>query len=320
MRIKKNYSFSCLVILFLFFTDLALAQSLSLNWLFKPGMRFTTSFVPKMKVQDTVNFGMMHFNTSFIIPVNGKAEASLREMNLRASQTFITANIGTRFLQTEVIGFQKLVHNFSLGVTHIQADMKNGIWFYTANIGFVESPETFEKIKPFMIGAAARIVVKGLSTYNIYGLGITYNYDRIIPIPLFGINRQVADNWKFGMILPAYAELTYIVSEDVQVALRSDFSIFRTGVLPPISRAQSKEKTSLQYRDVRLGFSMRYEPNSSLRLFAQAGVAGFRSLRLYDGEAISRAFVPPFAPFLNLSLHINFGNAPIGSQLFGNDF
>jgi hypothetical protein len=263
---------------------------------------------------------MMHFHTSLIIPVKGKAEASLSEFNLKASQTFITANIGTRFLQTELIGFQKLVHNISFGVTHVQADMKNGVWFYTANIGLVESPETFDKIKPFLVGAAAKIVLKGINTQNIYGLGITYNYDRFIPIPLFGINRQVADNWKFGMILPAYAELTYLVNEDVQVAFRSDFSVFRTGILPANNRIQSKEKTSLQYRDVRLGCSIRYEPSSRLRLFAQAGVAGFRSLRVYDGEIITRALIPPFSPFLNLSLHINFGNAPIGSQLFGNDF
>jgi hypothetical protein len=287
-------------------------------------MRFNTSFLPKQNVQDTINFGMMHFNTSLIIPVKGKAEANLSEFNIKGSQTFITANLGTRFLQTELIAYQKLAHNFSVGITHIQADMKNGVWFYTANIGMVESPETFDKIEPFFIGAAAKIVLKGLNTHNIYGLGITYSYDHFIPIPLFGINRQLSDNWKFSMILPAYAELTYSKNSALQLSFRTDFSTFRTGIIPSNERIltpnQLKEKASLQYRDVRLGFSMRYNVGSRVRLFGQVGVAAFRSLKVFQGATPIYSFVPPIAPFLNIGVHINFGNAPLGSQLFGNEF
>lgn len=302
----------------------AFAQGMSLNWLFKPGMRFNTSFMPKQTVQDTINFGMLHFNTSLIIPVKGKAEASLSEFNIKGSQTFVTANLGTRFLQTQLTSYQKLAHNFSVGVTHIQADMKNGVWFYTVNIGLVESPETFDKISPFFIGAAAKIVLKGLNTHNIYGIGITYNYDRFIPLPLFGINRKLSDNWKFSMILPAYAELIYSKSADLQLSLRTDFSTFRTGIIPLNERnltpAQLREKASLQYRDVRLGFSARYNVGSKARLLAQIGVAGFRSLKVFQGETAVRSYIPSLAPFLNIGIHLNFGDAPLGSQLFGNDF
>jgi len=322
---KKYFLYLFLTLLLSDATNTAIfAQSLSLNWLFKPGMRFNTSFLPKQNVQDTINFGMLHFNTSLIIPVKGKAEANLSEFNIKGSQTFITANIGTRFLQTELTSYQKLAHNFSIGVTHIQADMKNGVWFYTVNIGLVESPETFDKISPFFIGAAAKVVLKGLNTHNIYGIGITYNYDRFIPIPLFGINRKLSDNWKFSMILPAYAELTYSKNSDLQLSFRTDFSTFRTGIIPSNERsltlAQLKEKTSLQYRDVRLGFSVRYNAGSKLRLFAQAGAAGFRSLKVFQGDTAVRSYIPSFAPFLNIGVHINFGHAPLGSQLFGNEF
>lgn len=312
------------ILLAFFLANTSFAQSLGLNWLFKPGMRFTTSFIPKQKVQDTVGFGLMHFNTSLIIPVKGKAELNIGDLNLRGSQTFVTVNVGTRFLQTELVGFQKLTHNFSFGVTHLEANMKNGVWFYTVNMGIVESPETFDKIKPFFIGAAAKIVMRDFYNHNIYGVGITYNYDRFIPFPLFGINRQLTDTWKLSMILPAYAELIYSSSNDIQFALRTDFSTFRTGIIPTNERgltpAQLREKASLQYRDVRLATSIRYNPSSRIRLFAQVGVAAFRSLRTYQGETIIRSLVPPIAPFINVAIHINFGNAPLGSQIFGNEF
>lgn len=155
-------------------------------------------------------------------------------------------------------------------------------------------------------------------------MGITYNYDRFIPFPLFGINRQLTDTWKLSMILPAYAELIYSSSNDIQFALRTDFSTFRTGIIPTNERgltpAQLREKASLQYRDVRLATSIRYNPSSRIRLFAQVGVAAFRSLRTYQGETIIRSLVPPIAPFINVAIHINFGNAPLGSQIFGNEF
>ncbi len=322
---KIHVLYYCLVLLFLLCAvNLTSAQSLSLNWLFKPGMRFNTSFLPKQNLRDTINFGMLHFNTSLIIPVKGKAEANLSEFNIKGSQTFVTANLGTRFLQTELIAYEKLAHNFSLGVTHIQADMKNGVWFYTANIGIVESPETFDKIEPFFIGAAAKIVLKGLQTHNIYGLAITYSYNRFIPIPLFGINRKLSDNWKFSMILPAYAELIYSKNSALQLSLRTDFSTFRTGIIPSNERVltpnQLKEKASLQYRDVRLGFSMRYNMGNKIRVFGQLGAAFFRSLKTFQGAEEVRSFSSPIAPFLNIGVHINLGNAPLGSQLFGNEF
>jgi hypothetical protein len=314
----------CFLLVLLLPTQSLLAQSLGLNWLFKPGMRFTTSFIPKQNVQDTINFGMMHFNTSLIIPVKGKAELNLGELNLRGSQTFLTVNAGTRFLQTELLGFQKLTHNFSFGITHLEANMKNGVWFYTVNMGVVESPETFDKISPFFIGAAAKIVMRDFYNHNIYGVGITYNYDRLIPFPLFGINRQLSDNWKLSMMLPAYAELIYSKKEDFQFAIRTDFSTFRTGIIPAnerrLSPAQLREKASLQYRDVRLAASVRYAPSNRIRFLGQVGVAAFRSLRTFQGAEIIQSLVPPIAPFINLAVHINFGNAPLGSQIFGNEF
>ena len=320
---KKQFTYYFLLF-HLLCTDAIFAQSLGLNWLFKPGMRFTTSFITKQNVQDTINFGAIHFNTSLIIPVKGKAELNLGELNLRGSQTFFTVNAGTRFLQTELLGFQKLTHNFSFGVTHLEASMKNGVWFYTVNMGVVESPETFNNISPFFIGAAAKIVMRDFYNHNIYGVGITYNYDRFIPFPLFGINRQLTDNWKLSMILPAYAELIYSKDEDFQFAIRTDFSTFRTGIIPPNERAltpaQAREKASLQYRDVRLAGSVRYSPSSRVRFLGQVGIATFRSLRTFQGAELMRSLVPPIAPFINVAIHINFGNAPLGSQIFGNEF
>jgi hypothetical protein len=300
------------------------SQSIGLNWLFRPGMRFSTTFMPKQTLQDTTQFGFFHVNTSLVIPVSGKAEASLSELNIKANHTFFTANLGSRFLQTNLLPYQKLAHNFSFGVTHVQADIKNGIWFYTFNMGLVESPETFDKIKPFFIGAVAKIVLKGLRTYNIYGVGLTYNYNQIIPFPLFGINRFLSDKIQVSMILPAYAELIYSSDDNLEIALRGDFSVFRSGVLPlespPPPLALRGEKSSLQYRDVRLGLLARYNPSSKVKFQAHAGVAAFRSLRVFSDNTPIRSFIPALAPFFNLAVHINFGNAPINSQLFGNEF
>lgn len=297
------------------------AQGIGLNWLFRPGMRFSTSFVPKQNIQDTTYFGFSHFNTSLVIPVAGEVEASLSKLNLKANQTFITANMGSRFLQTNLLTYQKLAHNFSFGVTHVQADVRNGIWFYTFNIGAVESPETFDKIKPFFIGVAAKIVLKGLRTFNVYGVGLTYQYNQVIPIPLFGINRFLSKNIQVSMLLPTYAELIYVGKDNLDLALRADFAVFRAGILPVSNqRPLGNEKTSLQYRDVRLGLLARYSPSSRAKLQVQAGIAGVRSLKVFYNNEQIRSYNPSFAPFVNIALHINFGNAPINSQLFGNEF
>ncbi len=296
------------------------AQSFGMSRFFRTGMRLTSYYLPEMNLNDSTTFGIHTMNCAFVIPVGGNLNLNLRELNVKFQQTFLTTNFGMRFIQTNLIDNQQL-YNAALGITHVRASLKNGFWFYSANLGMIEDKNYLHKVHPYFLGAFAKIKVQGLRKHTIFGVALTYNSGVFLPVPILGINRKLAKKWDINVLLPVEIALIYHPSKRLDINTKLYFSTFdaRTGNFMPRFNL-SDQIATMTYREIRAGVRADYKISGKYRLFLEAGTVGFRNLQFAQNQELSIEYTPNFSPYAQLSFHLDFGKSPIGSQLFGNEF
>ncbi len=313
---KKGY----LLILFLFIsTNVLFAQRFGMSRFFRTGMRLTSYYSPSATVNDSVKFGMQTMNVAFILPVGGNLELRLREFNIKFHQTFLTTNAGWRWINSDFIDKQQL-YNFSIGLTHVRASLKNGFWFYSANLGMVEDRYYLNEVHPYFLGALAKIRVQGLRKQTILGIALTYNSGTFLPIPILGINRKLHPKWDINVLLPIEFALIYDASKKINMNAKLYFSAFdaRTGSFTGQFRL-SDQTARMSYSEIRSSIRIDYKIKRRYQLFVELGMVSLRNLQ-FQQDTTKLKYTPNLAPFTQLSLHFDFGKSPIGSQLFGNEF
>jgi hypothetical protein len=289
------------------------AQSFGLDWLFKPGVRASFLYIPKQSDKDSAHFGLSQVNLSFILPLGGKASLDLKALDLKARQTFLNIGTGIRLPQTNLSENQRRIYNFSLGITHLQVGLRNGIWLYTANAGMVQDAELLDKINLFGVVAFAKIRLRGLRKQDIYGFGVGYFNQSIIPFPILGLNRRLSKKWDFRLLLPVNLTLAYRASQKVGIDFSLNTNVFQTQVVP-IENTTAR----WQYRQAQLDIVAHFKLGRQLRLSAETGLAVGRSLLIKQG-AFKEALKFSPAPYFGVALRASLGKQLLGSDLFASE-
>lgn len=310
-----------LLIVFLFnilVSSNVFAQSFGLDWLFQPSLRVGGMYMPTQKNADSVYWGMAQSQIGFVLPIGGKASLDLvnfdlKKIDIKARQTFLNFSAGLRFPNTNVIAKQQSIANLGVGLTYLKAGLRNGLWLYTFNAGVVQNVEDWNELNPFGLVAIAKVQIKGLRKQNIYGLGVGYFNERVLPIPIFGLNRKISKNWDFRMLLPMNIVFAHRFNKKVAMDLRLNTNIFQTQIF------QSGLTDTWQYRQVQLSALMKFKIKKGFKINTELGFAGGRRLNVKNDMTESKFNLKP-TPYLGLSLNISLGTQLLGSDLFSTEF
>ncbi|TAF32597.1 MAG: hypothetical protein EAZ57_07825 [Cytophagales bacterium] len=300
------------------------SQTLGLTNLFKSSIKTGVVFIPEGNIGDSsATFGMRRFFLNSIIPLKTKIDAEfklseLKKADLKARQSFLTANVGWRELSGSISGNLSIA-NASVGITGVRASLRHGVVFYTANIGFVQNAEHLEAFHPYFLGAVGRLKVKGLRKQNVYGLVLAYQWGLPLPIPILGWNRPLGKNWSMSILLPVSAQVSHRLSPRVKSAYVLNINSFRAGLIPNTAQTKLREIPTFMYSQLQLNWQLDVKISSRVALFTELGYTPFRQANIEP--LLLRESNQSFMGVYGMGgLNFNIGKSPVNSQIFGNDF
>lgn len=306
--------YKAIVISILFLAVLQLkAQSLYLDFLFNAGVTYSSEIHAPSTVNDSVNFGFHKHRLNFIVPLKTKLGVELKnldfkKMDAKASQLFLTAGGGFNQVSFDERN-EKGIYRGNIGVTGINAGIRNGIWMYSANVFFNESEQSFKKnFTPNFRGYLAKIKVKNLDFIYFYGAALVVNQGRIIPVPIGGFHKKIASNFRATVIFPIEAKINKKLSSKLNMDLGVNYdginTIYREG-----SFFQNNDQT-VNYRQLKpyLAANTKIE---DFKIRMELGWSTFQSYYQFgeDSQTVKGT------PYLAISL-----NYQLGHSLFGQVF
>ncbi|MCC5946210.1 MAG: hypothetical protein JJT94_14865 [Bernardetiaceae bacterium] len=320
---KKIIILGLLVIVLSFFHFVE-AQRIGTGFLFRPGVHAGAEFLPPTRLSDSTNFAMSRYYANFVVPIGGKVGLDIKNLSLTATQSFLTINAGVRRPQVDYLLDDALLYNLSLGITGVKAGLFKGVWFYTANVGFVQESSSLSELHPFGIAALAKVKVRGIHKHDIYGAAVLYQYRRFLPVPIFGLNRKLSKKVFMQLLLPVSTNFTYKFNKKFSVDWLTAIANFRTGVRTNPAFALPPEAVmnplNMNYTQIKSALIANIDLSKRVVLQVEGGLSFFRNLYLLEGNNEYVRSTLPATPYLGASFRIDMGKSLIGSQLFGNDF
>lgn len=280
--------------------------------------------MPDISINDTVKYGMSRARMTFIIPLNGKVALDLKNLNIAAHQSFLGINAGVRETRFSRLISTNQVYNAALGFTHIRASIKNGFWIYHARALYDLDLKNSSNDVFSAAGAAVKIYVKGINKINIFGFGVAYS-KRIIPFPIIGFRRKLAEKLTLTTVLPLEIDLNYNLSPKFEFEFKNSISALKTGFLVDVSnpylekyRNDNVVLSNYNYLSTLL---LIFKPNGNLQIYTEGGAYPFLQLRLTEDDdktGISK-YSHYFAPYVSVTIRYSIGKFLFGSQMFGTD-
>lgn len=317
----KQLSFS---LLFLVFFCVLRAQNLDIPSVFKPGLRLGGIYMPEVRINDSVKYGMARVRMTVIIPLNGNVKLDLKNLNISAHQSFLSLNAGLRHTAFSPVHSSNNVYNMVLGFTHIRASIKNGFWLFHGRVLYDYDMKNPGNDIFSAMGGAVKIYVKSINKINILGAGVAYS-KRVIPFPIIGFRRALTDNLNLTVILPLEADLNYKISEKFELEFKNSISALKTGFLKDTATVYpfsfKNDNVLLSNYNFLSTLLLIYKPGKKIQIYAEGGVYPFMQLRLTETDEktnISK-YNYFFAPYASLTLRYSIGKFLFGSQLFGTD-
>lgn len=313
-------------ILLLWLISLPLAsfsQSFDLVQIFRPGIKIGAEYMPDAKFEhaDSLKFGSRRGNIQIIVPLQSRVDMSLKNLDIRAKQTFWTINASYREPSISFIEKQRQLYTFSMGITGLKAGLRSGLWFYTAQIGMSEDANTLNEWKPTFGGLLVKFHVINLKSAFIYGAGAFYNNKQFIPAPIFGYYRRFSKKANFLAVLPAQIRFGYNPSKSVGMSWQVSPAGFRSGfsnAAPDAIFSNKGERILLNYRQLKLSMGLNIRFSRQSRLLLEGGWLTARQVRFADnaGELLYKHKIQAGA-FVGATLQLNLGKAILDSQNFG---
>lgn len=330
MKIKITFLF-CAV---LWSSPFSWGQNLGIGFLFRPSVRVGAQAIPQQPVGDSLSFGVNRTFANFVIPLGGSAEVEVdlkrlkkleikKGLNAKVQQHFLTINSGLRQFQGNYAKPTRHAYNFGVGLTGIKASLRRGLWFYTTNLGIIQSTAQSEGFHPYFLGAGGIIFVKGLRKQTVLGAGLTYWRGGFLPFPLLGITRPLGKKFTMELLLPAQAQVRYKAHKKAELRAFVGLQSFAAGLgaAPPswLNEAETGNYF-LRFSEVRTSLIAEWKVKKRMAFFFEAGATTLAQLDLFrEGESLhDEAY--PIAPFLGVSMQMGLGRAPISTKVFGNDF
>ena len=294
------------------FTLSSKSQGLQLDFLFSSGLTYSSEFHGASKLDDSTDFSFSKHQLQFIVPLKTKINLdlknfNLKKMNLSSSQLFLTSKIG--FNQSNVTnGAANSIYKMSLGITGLNAGIRQGIWIYSANIYFDESEETFNKnIVPNFRGYGARIKVKSFDFIYFYGAALVVNQGKFYPVPVLGFQKKLAKNLKTRIVFPIEAKLNYKVNPKLNIDLGANFdglnTIYREGSV------MSDTDASVNYRQLKPYVALNSKIAKQFKLRLEGGMSVAQQYRVIENgssQDLGESFYVAF------SLNFQFGKSLFG--------
>jgi hypothetical protein len=214
------------------------SQSLQLDFLFSSGLTYSSEFHGTAQVNDSVDFNFNKHQLQFVLPLKTKINLDLKKldfkkMNLSSSQLFLTSKIGlnqSSFTDKSTNNIYKA----SIGITGLNAGIRQGIWIYSANIYVDESDKSYNgNLVPNFRGYGGRVKVKSFDFIYFYGAGLVVNQGKFYPVPILGFQKKVAKNLKARIVFPIEAKLNYKANSKLNFDIGANFdglnTIYRQG-------------------------------------------------------------------------------------------
>ncbi len=295
------------------------AQQLSLSRLFYPNFTISADYLPTASLKDGGSFGLQRSRGFGLVPIQSEVGASLNQrlkFDVKIRHTVLLA----QYSQINPTFDEKLqpasgYKSATLGVIRMQASLRDRLWVYAVGGGITESNETFFTPQPHLFGGAARLHVLGLQTQIVYGTAVVYNQKfRIIPV--FGINKRFAKDWRITALLPFQADLNYRVSPWFNLDLIGAYGGFSGGFQQISSSSTEKLLRRQNYQHVKVSLAANAHLFTVLNVSVEAGAAGFRRLRTFNSaqENLSTD-TPAVGPYLGVSLRYITSRSTISSKL-----
>lgn len=304
----------------------AQAQSLDLNYVFRPSMKIGAEYTPEQSFQntgDSLKFGLVRGNVQLVIPIKSRVQVSFPNLDVKAKQIFWNINAGYRQPQLSgLVNQQRHLYSFSTGITGVKVGLRSSFWFYNVSVGMSESENTLEKWKPTAGGFLAKIHVHNLKTAYVYGLGAFYSNGLFVPAPIFGVVKRFSKKSNFALILPAQIRYSYAPSKSVRLHWQISPSGLRAGfaTAPDSLFGRKSERILFNYSQLRgsMGINLRFSKYAQLQL--EGGWATRRRLTFADADRNTiHKYKINAGAYVGATLQLSLGKALLDSQNFGFD-
>jgi len=299
------------------------AQSIHVGFLFKPGLSIGTEYTLPAEINDTAKFQISKYRAQLVLPIRTKMGISLKKLDAKASQLFLTFNTSLRRPDIGLFNEKQSIYTIALGLTGLSASIRSGLWVYSANLYFSESKGSISSLTPNFLGYVARIRLNNLRFIYFYGAGLVYNQGRILPVPLLGFTYKLNKDWRVTLIFPVQAKLTCKFSKKTTINIISTLSGFNA-----VFRENSyfgENFLTINYSHLKNNVSFNYKFNSNLVIIAEAGVTTLRKLSFLEKSKVyfihepKEAYTIKIAPYAGVSLYYNFGNSLFENKIEGVD-
>lgn len=290
------------------------AQSLKLDFLFRPGVTMGMDHYTPSSFRDSSKFSMNKYRFQATIPLRTKFNLNLNKLDVNASQTILTLNASSRTPQFENSSIESQnIYTFAAGITNLKVGLRNGLVLYSANVYVAENPNTLKSDPQInALGYVAKIKLNNLKFIYFYGLAAGYNYERPILLPLAGFTTRVAKDLRITAILPLQTTLTYKVDKKTKINLGTTISGFNS-----VYRDQSNEL--LNYRQLKNFISVDYKLSRKAKLHLEGGYATWRKMNFREGKNDLYDFKVNPGPYMSINLNYSIGKSLFGLQLDGMD-
>lgn len=296
----------------------AFAQTFGIASLFKPGARLSAVYQPDAAINDSLSVGFSKVGATAIVPLKGDVSFDIKKLKASASQAFWT--IGGVAREVRFTGLQdRLIYTFGTGVTGVTAATGKGVWAYSVNIGLSQDVGVKSTYQPFGAAGLLRVKIKGVHRQNFYGVGAAWNGRTFIPVPIFGIRRQLAPKMHLSLLLPLQADITWKPHKSFELNLWNRISSFRSSFLYQPEGGMEEDRM-LNYTSLQSSLLAQVKFSPKVKMLVEGGYSYLRTLgfETTGKDEIDAWSVDP-APYVRVSARVNFGSSPIASQLFGND-
>ncbi|GAA4444432.1 hypothetical protein GCM10023091_34540 [Ravibacter arvi] len=276
-------------------------------------------FHPEAGMGSGGRYGLTRTSVLGLVPLKSEVQASFslrKKFDLRAVHTLMYVHYGQSSPEIDGLRIpQNGYKSVSAGVIRLQASLKDRLWMYGGGLGISESNETFFSPRPHIWGGAARMHILGLQTQLMYGSILLYN-QKLMVVPVFGINKRFNKNWRATAILPFTASVRYNANKWLNMEAISGLNGYSSGFKLAAPATPELERMNRQnYRHVKAGLAVNAHLLSVFNISLEAGVTTFRSLKdIGETGLVLERYRPATAPYVGASLRYLTSRSKLSSK------
>ncbi len=237
-------------------------------------------------------------------------------MNFNAGYTMMDGTIRPDDTQTyEPFNIQ--LYRFSAGVTGIHYRKNMRVLFYSGDLGFMESSESFSTLHPNVNALVGMGKIHSPFKFTYYGVYLGYANGKILPIPFAGIDFRVANKARLNLTFPIQAKLSFKTNKKTRLALLAQYTGFASGL---DNDNDENLRVHQNHSYLKTTGILERKLNKEVKLFVEAGWSVARRTGWNGGTELFaknniRIFPYKGAPYFHVSVYRSFGKSLFDSSI-----